>query len=263
MPKIAGLRFALAAIALACVMVSAPAYAGAKYLLKNFAFEAENEAGEKPQVLVVRPDMFVGSHDSAGQEVVVPEWLEASHTNLQAALLRHPSAKDVEYRFADWNEPSSKPLSIELWEELGALQSDLLVKTPQGTFPIPPGEDWQQVIKSVDRGYHEYTLAQGWRDEVTAAEGEADYALFVHMRDAYSTSGEMLGRLLGGMANVVKDGVNTAQGPPHYGWAMLVDMRDGRVIWYYNDGRIGGDLRKDNRADKRVRQLLKRFPAGR
>ena len=72
-----------------------------------------------------------------------------------------------------------------------------------------------------------------------------------------------LSRLLGGMANVIQEGVNTAQGPPHYGWAILVGMRDGRVIWYYNDGRIGGDLRNDNRADKRVRQLPKRFPAGR
>jgi hypothetical protein len=257
--KIAVLRFALVAIAFACVLVPGPSYAGAKYLLKDFAFETE----AKPQVLVVRPDIFVGSHDSEGREVVVPDWLEASHTNLQAALLRHPSANDVEYRFADWNGPDSKPLSAGLWEELGALNSDLLVKTPQGTFPIPPGEDWQQVIKSVERGYHEYTLAQRWRDEVTAAEGEADFALFVHMRDAYSTSGAMLARLLGGMANVINDGVNTAQGPPHYGFAILVDMRDGRVIWYYNDGAFGGDLRKDKPADKRVRQLLKRFPAGR
>ena len=67
MSNIAGLRFALVAIAFVCVLVSAPAYAGAKYLLKDFAFETE----AKPQVLVVRPDMFVGSHDSAGREVVV------------------------------------------------------------------------------------------------------------------------------------------------------------------------------------------------
>lgn len=252
-------RAFLTIFALFGLLAGEPVLAGAKYLKSDFEFEQE----PKPTVLVVRPSIFVGTHDGDGRQILVPEWLSATHTNLQSSLQRHKIADHVELTYADWNSETSKPLSQELWDAMGGLNSDMLTKAPQGTFPIDPGQDWQAVLKSVERGYHEYTLPKAYRDEVIAAEGQADYALFIFMMDAYSTSGAMLGRLLSGMGNVIRDGVNMQQGPPHHGFSILVDLRDGAVIWYYNDGAFGGDLRKARSADKRVRQMLKRFPIGR
>lgn len=251
------LRLTMAILAFVTLIFSEPVHAGAKYLKEDFSFADEPQ----PTVLVVRPDIFVGSLDGSGRQVMVPDWLHATHINLQGALKRHPMAEHLQLKFADWNDPSSTPLSRELWAALGGLNSDMLTKAPQGTFPIEEGKDWQKVLKSVERKYHEYYLPEAMRDEVIASEGAADYALFIYMHDAYSTNGAMLGRLLGGMSNVIQDGVNTDPGPPHHGYSILADLRNGAVIWYYNDGRFGGDLRKGKSADKRVRQMLKKFPA--
>ena len=46
----------------------------------------------------------------------------------------------------------------------------------------------------------------------------------------------------------------------HAGYAGLVDLRSGDVLWLNADGAMGGDVRDADGAKKRVGQLLEEFP---
>jgi hypothetical protein len=251
---------------MAALVVSTPVLpleAGAKYTAQGFAFDPR----EQPRVVVVRPKMFMGTLDSANRQIEDPEWLAAAYMNLQVALRRHAAAKSVQWRFSDWNDQASRPLSDAFWQAFHSLHLDIAFKVPQGTFPrgsypLSPsqGSELESRLKSLPKGYHEYYLPEEALEEARLADPEAQLALLVSMHDAYTTGGAKLGRLLDGMSNVVRDGVNTAPLPPHFGFTMLVDLGDGKVVWYYGDGAFGGDLRKEVTADKRVKQMLTGWP---
>lgn len=248
-------RLGLVAALLAAVPAM-PVLAGAKYTAQGFAIDPR----QPPRVVVVRPKIFVGVLDSQNREIEDPEWLAETHVNLQAALKRNPSAKAVEWRFADWNAPDSKPLSDAVWQPARFINGDLIFKVPQGTMPVKPGEDWQKRLKAIPKGYYEYALPPDAVEELRATDPEAQFALLINMHDAFTTDGAKLARLLGGMGNVVTSGVNTMPLPPHHGFAMLIDLANGRIVWFYNDGAFGGDLRKATSADKRVAQMLTGWP---
>jgi hypothetical protein len=44
------------------------------------------------------------------------------------------------------------------------------------------------------------------------------------------------------------------------GYASLVDLRDGRIVWYNDVRRASGDLREAQPALETVEALLKNFP---
>ncbi|MBA4767903.1 MAG: hypothetical protein H2049_09755 [Porphyrobacter sp.] len=248
----------LAAVLVVSVPIQ-PVLAGAKYTAQGFAFEAE----QKPQVVVVRPDMFMGTLDSSNRQIPDPDWLAEAHTNLQESLKRHPAAKTVEWQFADWNDPASQPLSEGFWKTFLDLNLDIVFKVPQGSFPMPMDANLGRAVKQLPKGYHEYRLPPAGLDEVRSVSSGAQYALLIKMHDAYTTDGAKLTRLLDGMGNVVRTGTNIQAPPPHFGFSMLIDLGDGKVVWFHNDGAIGGDLRKPATADKRVAQLLTDWPMGR
>lgn len=89
-----------------------------------------------------------------------------------------------------------------------------------------------------------------------AASG-ADYALFTWVRDSYASSERkamMVGMALLGIGLV---------GGIQVGYASLVDLNDGRIVWFNNLSRASGDLREAASARETVEALFKRFPATR
>jgi hypothetical protein len=46
----------------------------------------------------------------------------------------------------------------------------------------------------------------------------------------------------------------------HIGYAGLVDLRTGDLLWLNADGAMGGDVRDKEGSEKRARQLLEDFP---
>ncbi|MBE7368027.1 hypothetical protein [Ramlibacter pallidus] len=82
----------------------------------------------------------------------------------------------------------------------------------------------------------------------------ADYALFTWMRDSY-TSTERKAVLLG-MALLGA----IPLGGEQVGYASLVDLNTGRVVWFNELNRFWGDLREPQAASETVDALLKNFP---
>jgi outer membrane protein assembly factor BamB len=82
----------------------------------------------------------------------------------------------------------------------------------------------------------------------------ADYALFTWVRDSYASSERkavMVGMLLLGSVTL---GGNQA------GYASLVDLKTGRVVWFRDLDRMWGDLREPQPAAETVDALLEGFP---
>ena len=83
----------------------------------------------------------------------------------------------------------------------------------------------------------------------------ADYALFVHVRDSYASDGRKLVMVAGAaLRTAILGGVQS-------GFASLVDLQTGDIVWFNQLGRVTGDLRAPEPAEETVKILLKDFPA--
>jgi len=83
----------------------------------------------------------------------------------------------------------------------------------------------------------------------------ADYALFVHVRDSYASDGRKLVMIAGA---ALRTGM---MGGVQSGFASLVDLQNGDIVWFNQLGRVTGDLRAREPATETVKMLLKDFPA--
>src|SRR3546814_8786739 len=95
-----------------------------------------------------------------------------------------------------------------------------------------------------------------FRSGVAALPGakDANYALFIYNKDAYGSTGRKLLQFTAALGGVsVKSG-------EHAGYAGLVDLKTGDLLWLNADGAMGGDVREVDGAEKRVSQLLEEFP---
>jgi hypothetical protein len=77
----------------------------------------------------------------------------------------------------------------------------------------------------------------------------ADYALFVLLRDSYSSAGRRAGQILLGLPGGIQVGV-----------ASLVDLRTGSIVWFNRLISTAGDLRTEAPATSAVNQLLRDIP---
>jgi hypothetical protein len=82
----------------------------------------------------------------------------------------------------------------------------------------------------------------------------ADYALFTWLRDSYASTERKM--MMMGMALI--GGILI--GGEQVGYASLVDLKTGRVVWFNELNRMRGDLRDERAATETVEALLKGFP---
>lgn len=83
---------------------------------------------------------------------------------------------------------------------------------------------------------------------------KADYALFTFVRDSYASGERVAAMLLAAAFGVgLGGGVQT-------GYASLIDLSNGRVVWFNRLLRATGDLREADKARESLDSLLKNFP---
>ncbi|MFN6935279.1 MAG: hypothetical protein ACK4NZ_09015, partial [Tsuneonella sp.] len=82
-----------------------------------------------------------------------------------------------------------------------------------------------------------------------------DYALFIYNKDAYGSTGRKVLQVLA----LLGPGIAVTSGE-HQGFAGLVDLKTGDLLWLNADTQMGGDVREVDGSEKRVTQLLEDFP---
>lgn len=83
----------------------------------------------------------------------------------------------------------------------------------------------------------------------------ADYALFTWIRDSYASNERKMAMLAMALIGAI------SVGGEQVGYASLVDLNTGRVVWFNELNRMWGDLRDERAAKETVDALLKGFPA--
>lgn len=229
------LRTAAAALLLAaCASATLADAPDTRHLAPGFT---SRPAGSK--LLVMPADMELFSISAGGVTEPRADWTEAAQKNVKAALAARRAQLGAEV--IDLSEAQ-----LDEFAEIAALHravaDAIWVHHTQRGLELP-----------TKGGKLDWSLGEATR--VLKQRTGADYALFTWMRDSYA-SGERKAAMV---AMALLGGFST--GGEQNGYASLVDLDTGRIVWFNELRRMWGDLREPQPAVETVEALLKGFPA--
>lgn len=223
--------------------ISAPSVAQERSAVKQGFTLAPNS---KKRILVFRPAVRVGAQSTAGIFEPNAEWTEQSKANIATALtkLQNQLGNDVVAAPDAYGEDER---NVQEHMALFAAVSQAVIEYQffvGNRLPTKKKDNKSQVF--------DWSLGDG----VSGLPGakDADYGLFIYNKDEFGSAGRKLlqvAAMFGGIA--VKAG-------EHVGYAGLVDLKTGDLLWLNADAEMGGDVREAAGSEKRVRQLLEDFP---
>lgn len=193
-------------------------------------------------LLVMQPDIELFSISAGGVTEPKADWTEQAGTHIHDALRKKSAALGL--KTLSLSDAESDELA-EVNSLHGAVaRSIALHHMVGGNFALPTKDnklDWS--LGDAVRPIRE--------------KSGADYALFIWMRDSYASAERKVTMVALALLGVgVQGGLQT-------GYASLVDLRTGQVMWFNRLLRGTGDLREPDAAVETVATLLDRFPDAR
>ena len=248
---------ACAALAAATMLATAAPAQADDITRADFAFPEDGQM----KIVVFRPDVRVGSLKVGGVDEPNAEWTEQARENIQIQMRERANLLNADLQFIDELEGENAELLTEyraLFEAVSGsvfqhvTAGDKLATKYKKVEVKERGRTRTRRVQELD-----WSLGPG-AAQLKEATG-ADYAMFVFTHDAYGDGGRkaaqavgMLGCLIGACV-IVKAGI-------HVGYAGLVELETGNIVWFNTDLSMGGDPRELDGAEKRVRQLMEGFP---
>jgi len=221
-----------------------PTPASATATARNFASGFTAPApGAKVVVLPVDMELFSVS----GGGVLEPraDWTDAAQKHFRSALM---ARKEV----VGANVHELKETDVDALGQLNALHGTVaeavfvhhMLKMP--ALPTKNDTlDW--TLGDAVQPLHERT--------------QADYALFFWVRDSYASPERKAAMVAMTVVGALLGVAIVPAGGQQIGYASLVDLRTGRIVWFNNLARGSGDLREAKSAEETVQVLLTTFPA--
>lgn len=211
------------------------------------------------KLLVLRPDVTVGSLTTGGMVEPRADWTEQARTAIIAALRAQQAARGGQATFVERRTEISGVTADELaeMERLNAVvdQSIVLHKYLGDYLPTKAG-------RGLDWTVGEIAVSLGRKSGY-------DYALFLHAEDQVASTGRIALGVIGLAGCVVGFCVPNVGGATQLNYASLVDLKTGEVVWF-NVVRASseipgikfGDLRTPEGAAQMVERLLGRMKPG-
>ncbi len=195
--------------------------------------------GDDPRIVLMPPDIRYYLVTASGVPEANAEWTESAKINFSKALLDY--AESIGANVTTIAADNMSPAEIQ-YETLHSAVGLTLLQHYFGYAPLPG-----------KAGNFDWSLGPGVR--AIGANHEADYALFVYYRDYQATGGRVAFAILAAAA-----GVGVATGEGEHGFASLVDLKTGDIVWF-NVVRAGkGELRNADDAARAVNDLFKDIP---
>jgi hypothetical protein len=201
--------------------------------------ELRREAGKVPRIVVMPLDVELAQLTAGGMAEPHAEWTEAALKHMRTALDEEARARNVKLVDfeSDRGSADDRETSLDLVKLHRAVGSAVLVHQYLEGFRLPSKEgkfDWSlgPSVAAISRAH------------------EADYALFLYVRDSYATAGRVAVIVVAALLGV---GV---PGGSQVGFASLVDLKTGDIVWFNRLVRAQGDLRTPAAAAETVKALV-------
>lgn len=225
------------------ILVAASFLLGACQTAAVYTSDVLKRPDDSPKIVVMPIDVELSELNAGGVTTPRADWSKDAKGHMEVELSAFLANRDVQtilYVPESENiDPKSK--EVQLSKLFGAVGGAVAFHHYNPPVHLP--------TKS---GKFDWTL--GPDVQVLAKNYDADYALFTYVRDSYATAGRaaviVFAAILG--AHV--------QGGVQFGYASLVDLRTGEIVWFNRLLRASGDLRSAKRAKESVDSLLAEFP---
>lgn len=229
-------RRALALVAACGVLAT---LAGCATPVHRQAQELRRDAEKTPTIIIMPLDVELSQLTAGGLQEPHAEWTEAAHKHMRTALeevARSHKVRLIEFQ-AERGAPSDRETSLELVRLHRAVGGAVLLHqyVPQFALPSKDGKfDWSlgPAVAAISRAH------------------EADYALFLFVRDSYATAGRVAVIVVSALL-----GVGVPAGT-QIGFASVVDLKTGDIVWFNRLARPHGDLRTPEAAGETIRALV-------
>ena len=201
--------------------------------------ELRREPGKNPTIVVMPLDVELAELTAGGLPEPKAEWTDAALKHMRTAL--DTEAKDYKVILVDFTRDSGtledRATSLDLVKLHRAVGSSILV------HQYIPGRE----LPSKD-GKFDWSL--GPEVAAIARSHSGDYALFLFVRDSYASAGRVGVIVVAALLGV---GV---PGGTQVGFASLVDLKTGDIVWFNRLLRGHGDLRTPEAASETVKALV-------
>ena len=199
--------------------------------------------------------------DETGLETVLMP-LDVELSLLTAGGMREPKA--------DWTQAAKEHMLTAIKAQLGETGSELIIYSEDDE-----NDPLFQKLAGIERLHsavgqsiliHEFEMplpskkdtfswTLGPDVQIIRERYDADYALFIYLRDSYSTAGRvLLQAAVAALAGIMLDGGQ------QMGFASLVDLRNGNIVWFNRLLSLTGDVRNAEPAAGTVSLLLNELP---
>ena len=195
--------------------------------------------GENPRIVMMPPDVKYYLLTASGVPEPNVEWTTAARENFQAAMTDYAASIGTDLVFISSDSLTESEIR---YEALHSAVGSSLLNHHFGMMKLPSKNgnfDWSlgPEIASIGENH------------------DADYALFVYYRDYQASGGRVA---LAVLAAAVGAGVATGS---EHGFASLVDLKTGDIVWFNVVNAGAGELRNKDGAATAVRTLFKDIPA--
>jgi hypothetical protein len=237
----ANARFLSWMLVVACLLALAPDVSAQEKtgLKEGFALAAGSA-----RIVLMRPHIRVGAQSTAGMFEPNADWTAQARENVERELAAVLSGLGNEVVSVEDGPAGADPL-LDQYSKLFVAVADAVIE-----YQFFSGN--RLPTKKKNKTMLDWGVGPGLAD-VAALDG-ADYALFIGTYDAYGSVGR---KLVQAAALLVPFPLSSGE---HRGYAGLIDLRTGELVWLNADRAMGGDIRTPEGTQKRVRQLLEGFP---
>lgn len=221
-------------IALVALMTGCAATASVKQI------DRLETISESPRFLIMTPDIKYYLMPTGGVPQVQAEWTEAARINFSNSLNAYAADRDIDVvTIAEQEQLSETEIT---YQKLYAAVGSTVLNHHFGALKLP-----------TKQGAFDWSLGPGVA--VIGKKYDADYALFSYYRDYQATGGRVAFSIFAALA-----GVGVVAGG-EVGFASLVDLRTGDIVWFNKVASGVGELRQADQARAAVDELFKNLPA--